>query len=182
MDSGVPDIKKDDLTIYSLNINSLPSKFDLFKEHVFSNNKGLPLDIIGICESKLTNDIAHLFPIPNYEMFVNNNSRASGGLALYVNSKHKEVTLRDDLVRKMEYINTLFIEIKSSPRNIICGLIYHKPNSNKVEFLNELNNIFENLATERKKIYLFGDFNTNLLDHKNNAQVRQFINIFHGNN
>ena len=79
-------------------------------------------------------------------------------------------------------MEALFVEIVSGGRNKIVGLIYHRPNTNKIDFINKLEDILENLSRENKLIYLSGDFNFNLLNKENCLQTKNLINLFNSNN
>ena len=169
-------------SIVSFNINSLPKNFENFVNDILTDKDKNNSSIIGICESKLTNDICNLYDIPNYNMFVNNNTRQSGGLVLYVDNKIVNAFERKDLLRKTNCIETLFIEFEFNSHICLCGIIYHRPNSSKPEFLRELNVILETINSENKKTFLFGDFNVNLFEYENDNYVRDFVNMFHCNN
>ena len=97
---------------------------------------------------------------------------------------------RNDLERKLSYIESLFIEIECNVNNnhnnnsskILIGSLYRRPSSNINDFLSELENIFNLIANENKKIYLLGDFNINLFNFDNDLHVRRFVNLMHSNN
>ena len=167
-------------SILSLNINSIPKKFDLF-EIQFLNNLNYNFDILGFVETKLTHDIEHLYQLNSYNQYTSNNTRNSGGLALYCHSR-LEIISREDLIVKTACMEALFVEIVSGGRNKIVGLIYHRPNTNKIDFINKLEDILENLSRENKLIYLSGDFNFNLLNKENCLQTKNLINLFNSNN
>ena len=79
-------------------LNNLPNNFSLVCHNIicslhlhfdeFIDQCLTPLhhsfDVIGFCESKLTQDIETLYNIPNYTMYTNNVSRHSGGVVLYI--------------------------------------------------------------------------------------------------
>ena len=165
-------------SICSHNLNSLPKNFESFVDEIVN------FDVVGVCESKLTESIEELYIIPDYKMFTNSNSntRQSGGLVMYVKDKFVNILERNDLKFKNKFIETLFIEIEIDARSIICGLIYHRPNSSKPEFIQNLNSILDMISVENKKIYIFGDFNMNLFCYDSNNYVRDFVDSFHSNN
>ena len=55
---------KDNLSIFSLNINSISKNFDCFI-NTFFNNPDIKFDILGLNESKLTDEIENIFEISN---------------------------------------------------------------------------------------------------------------------
>ena len=67
------------------NIRSLPKNFENFK----INNLNLikhKVNIIGLCETKLSTDIEGLYQLEDFSLFTNNNSRMKGGVAIYARS------------------------------------------------------------------------------------------------
>ena len=171
----------DMLSICSLNINSMSKNFLSFNE-LFHDDSKPEFDIIGICESKLSKDIETLFTLSGYSMFALSNKRNSGGLILYVNSKFDNVIVRDDLSKITYDAEFMVIELKVGNFQVVISMTYHRPGSNKVVFLNELENLVTTVSSENKKFYLTGDLNINLLDSCINNYVRQLIEIMHGNN
>ena len=171
---------KNKFSICSLNINSISKNFDTFTE-LFLDESGVKFDIIGLCESKLSNEIENLFNINNYSMYTLNNRRNKGGLLMYVNNKYNDVSIRNELSKINESIEVMVIEISVSRESILCVLIYHRPGSNKQNFLNDVETLIELISRENKKMYVFGDFNINLID-KNNIYSKQLIDTMHSHN
>ena len=130
-------LDKDDkyFSLLSMNINSLPKNLDYFVDSCLSV-VDLNFDVISFCETKLTDNIEQLNEIDNYNRFTNNNTRNSGGVALFVKKCYLNVLVREDLKRNQEYLESLFIEIKSQNNNecIVIGSIYRRPNSNLNDF------------------------------------------------
>ena len=68
------------------------------------------------------------------------------------------------ILSRMEYIETLFIEIIStSGKNIIVGTVYRPPSGNFDMFENKFNKILTKVDKSNKITYLMGDFNIDLL-------------------
>ena len=65
----------------SLNICSLKTNFLNLQLEI--TDKFQPT-VIGICETKITNEIESLYNITGYSMLTNNNQSNKGGLALYI--------------------------------------------------------------------------------------------------
>ena len=143
-------IRSDNLSICSLNVNSISKNFDCFTNTFFSN-PDLDFDVVGLCESKLTDEIANIFEINNYSMLTMNNKRNKGGLLFYINQKLKSVTIRKDISIINENIEVFAIEIKNQNESFLCVLIYHSPSSNKQIFLNDIENLIGKLSGENKK-------------------------------
>ena len=169
-------------SLLSLNINSIPKNLEYFVNTCL-NCLDFEFDIISFCETKLNNDIDQLYTIKNYNKYTNNNTRNSGGVAIFVKKCYTNVLRRNDLERNLFCMESLFIEIKcNNNKNILIGSFYRRPSSNLNEFLNELENIFDLIRNENKKIYLLGDFNINLFKFETDLQVKRFVNLMHGNN
>ena len=78
--------------ILSMNVNSLPKKFEDFTEELeqaIINN----FDILAFCEAKFNDDIYQLYNMSNYQLYTNNVSRDKGGVALYVHRSHHIIHL-----------------------------------------------------------------------------------------
>ena len=132
-------------------------------------------DIIGFCESKLTNDIENLYSLPEYTMFTNNTSRNSGGVALYAHNKYSVIE-RNDLTVKNESIETIFIEILNNEgKDVVVGILYRRPHTDLNLFFNSLNNILSIINEEHKLCYILGDFNLDLLKSDTQAPVADLI-------
>ena len=71
---------------------------------------------------------------------------------------------RTDLAINMEdVIESHFIELTTKPSNTLIGIIYRPPN-NKLDLFKEyLCELLQKLALQKKKCYLMGDFNLDLL-------------------
>ena len=113
------------------NINSVPKKFHEF--NLECNN--CSFDFIGLCETKLTSDIDHLYELNNYNRYNNNRTRNSGGIALYVRNKFNNQTVFNDFTRSSDYLKSLFVQIKVDNCKIICGVVYHRPGSSHDQFI-----------------------------------------------
>ena len=172
---------KDLFSIFSLNINSFPKKFDSFISDICSNLK--EIDVYCFCETKLSKEIEHLYNIHNYQQITLNYTRSSGGLALYVKDTYNDkIFVRNDLKRQLNSIESLFIEIKTGVKDLIIGVIYRRPNTIFNSFILELESLLEIIRSENKKVYITGDFNLNLLNLGDNNNVKEFVDLFHSNN
>ena len=159
------------------NINSVPLKFDEFREEcgMFFEEK---FDVIAFCETKLTDDIQHLYCHPYYKYVTNNLSRNRGGLSMYIRSHHNSIP-RPDITYQNPYVETLFVEIKKPQRNITVGIIYRRPHTNMEDFLATLTNILDLLQRDNTINYLMGDFNLDLLMSDSFKPVSDMITLFH---
>ena len=85
---------------------------------------------------------------------------------------------------KCTHIESLFIELEIPNTNTkyICGEIYHRPNSNILDFIDDLEDIIDVVNREGKKLYLMGDFNINLFKFSSDNNVKNFIDVMHSKN
>ena len=93
--------------------------------------------MIMLCETFLTNHIAHQFKIPGYNLVCKNRpNSARGGVAIYIKSDYNFIE-RDDLaINNPGVFESICIEIKSSNPSTIIGEIYRVPNTNEYETSN----------------------------------------------
>ena len=68
-------------SVMSLNISSLKSNFLNLQLEITDHFRP---SVIGICETKITNEIETLYNIACYNMFTKNNQSNKGGVALYI--------------------------------------------------------------------------------------------------
>ena len=156
------------------NINSIPSKLkDLINDNILPQG----FDAIAFCETKLTSSIEHLYEINGYNMYTNNNSRSSGGIAMYL-KEDLDCFLRDDLTIKENFIETLFIEIKTKQKNIIVGAIYRRPKTDITSFNDKIDDILQKICSENKIMIISGDFNFDLLKLNSVETVQDYVTNF----
>ena len=132
-------------TVFSLihlNICSIPKHLDTFIDECISPLK-LQFDVIGFCETRLTNDLEHLYDIPTYSRFCNNHSRNSGGVALYILDKY-ECHKRSDLSYQENCIESLFVEVGS---DVIVDVIYRRSITSSRDFLERSDGLLERLES-----------------------------------
>ena len=56
------------------------------------------------------------------------------------------------------------------------GVIYRHPSMNLTDFnCNYLNKLLQNISEEQKSVFLFGDFNANLLNCNEENQTNEFL-------
>lgn len=115
---------KNSFTLICHNINSLPLHFEEFSEEClcpYASN----FDIIGLCETKLTNDIEQLYSIPNYTFITNNFTRNSGGVAMFIKSRYKYL-IRYDLTLQHDSTKANNDPIPRICKNMIVPTIKHR--------------------------------------------------------
>ena len=179
---NVPQVENNNLfSILNLNINSLSKNLDSFVSY-FKNMLNFQLDVVSFCETKLSDEIDELFTIEGFNKFTLNNQRSSGGLAIFIKKSFSDVFIRNELTKRLQCIESFFVEIEQSKKNIIIGVIYRRPGTSANDFNVEMESILNIIKNENKRIYITGDFNFNLLNADNDNDIKHFIDSFHSNN
>ena len=134
------------------------------------------LSVIGICETKITNEIDTLYNIAGYNMFSNNNQSNKGGVALYIkNSIPVTVKPAQTIIRKG--IATIFADLNTQSGIITVVLMYKRSGYISTEnFYIALEEIISSLDPNIKT-YIMGDFNINLLDYSTSPPVEKIFNL-----
>ena len=164
------------MNIFHLNIHSLHfHKTDL---DVLLDALKLDFDIITISESKLRKDIAPVTDISltNYT-YVDTPTEASKGCTLIYVSDRLSYKPRKDLeIYESRKLESTFIEIvNETEQNIIVGCIYRHHNISVKDFTETMATLLSKLSKEKKKCFLAGDFNINLLQLESNTETEQFF-------
>ena len=164
------------LNILAYNINSVPKHLDDFSIQCL-NRLQMDFDVIGFCETRLTNSICNIYDLSEYTSEFKNKSTVGGGLVLYIHDKYQYKVL-DGISFQLPHIESLFVKV-SLPSVFIIGIIYRPPNSDVVDFMSCLENVLNFLLSQGNyPCYIMGDLNINLL-RRNDAHVCQLLNLFY---
>ena len=158
----------------SLNICSLKSNFLNLQLEI--TNHFRPSVIIGISETKITNEIETFCNIAGYNMFTNNNQSNKGGVELYIkNSIHVMVKPKQTFIQNG--IETIFAELNKPSVIITVGLVYKRSvDISTKNFSIALEEIISSLDPNIKT-YIMGDFNINRSDYSTSPRVEKFLNL-----
>ena len=183
--------KTDELRVLSLNIRSLRNKIDIIKEELDVYNN---YDVICFCEAsiqieKLPNGISDIILDGFHEPFVLEPVRKSGrggGLVIYVNTR----------VGDSDNIDVIDLDISSHDRSKFIGEfqairirnckgtneskiivnVYRSPSNKESEFITLIEAVLQKLERfSRKHVLLVGDFNIDLIKHKNDIHCQNLI-------
>ena len=164
-------------SILHLNIHSIQRHVEELR--ILLHALDFKFDIIAISESKLKNNPQIDISLPEYHPpHCKFTEAEKGGTILYI-SKALVYKPRKDLeIYASKELESSFIEIinkKSS--NDIVGVIYRHPKMDTNEFIDiKLNHITNILSKEKKKkIYIAGDFNFDLLKYSNHSDTANFF-------
>ena len=92
---------------------------------------------LGFCETRMTDDTEKVHHLPGFDLFTNNNSSNSGGVAIYV--KNEFNASRADELCLMSYdFESIFIEYNLQNKRMIQGVIYRRSKGSSEVFLSKL--------------------------------------------
>ena len=175
---NLSELNASNFTIMSYKISSLPKNFDYLADVMLSDTS---LDIVGLCETRLSPDIDQLYELDGYSLYANDRSRNGGGVALYVSNRSDGHFARKDLTYMRDAIETVAVEIPGATRDSVVLMVYRKPSGDLNEFIGVMNDIMDTLSRENKHNYILGDFNINLLNHDSDI-VLNFISLMYSFN
>lgn len=167
-------------TVLSLNIRSIPKNLQLFIDLYLSDSKR-PIDIMGFQETRLDNNISSLYNLPGYKSYNQCRNRDGGGVSLYVSDVYSS-SLILDLCCTDQSLECVAVEISYPNGNYFCASIYRPPKGNIPNFIEKLNNMLCFISQKSyKNIYIFGDWNIDLLKHKTNSINNEFVTLMYSN-
>jgi hypothetical protein len=157
-----------DLQIIYLNIRSLRKNYS----ELLVLLKGVEntLDIIILSEINIKHQELTLYKIEGYEMFAYTREiRRGGGILIYVKTRLCPETINSQ-ANAMEILHCRFKKLSQTcqNQNNLSGMIhviaiYRPPNSNKVMFIKELDELLKQIP-DRHDIVIIGDANINILN------------------
>ena len=126
-----------------------------------------------------------LFAIQGYNIVEKHrHSRSGGGVALFIKD-NIEYTIRSELSTFNEQLKSVFIEISkdalTTDNNIVVGVICRIPNTNLKDFKTQIASVLEQLCTEKKLVYLMGDYNIDLLNSGSHDLTNVFVDLMYFN-
>lgn len=163
-------------TILLYNINSIPRNLEKFLLSVSMHENRHLINLMAFCETKLSDDIEHLYHIEGYTLITNNRNSYGGGVCLYLKNEISFNTLWESSI-KNDVLESLFVRANFVNETVTVGVLYRRPNGSILLFLEVLENILENLDTKNRPCIIMGDFNINLL-HEDNRNVKAFVELF----
>ena len=158
-------IRKDYFTILNWNIRSVNLHLDLFID--MFNEVNTCVDILGLCETLLDDNISNVFNLPNHTAFHQFRDRNGGGVSLFIKEELVPEPIMEYSFTKpsIEMVSATYMA-KSKPTFIAS--IYRPPKSDVNEFFNHLEAILDYFRSQNfEHFYLLGDWNVNLLDQSN---------------
>ena len=138
-------------------------------------------DIIAISETRILKNTKTVkkINIPNFSYEFTPTKLIAGGTIIYIADRLAYQRRNDLTIYAKNYLESTFIEINNpSETNIIAGCIYRHLNEFNYYYLNPL---LENLAKEKKTVFLLGDFNVDLLKYEHHKTTNEFLDSLPSN-
>ena len=171
-------------SILHYNIHSVALHMENFR--VALQMLDFQFDIICLSESKIIKDFDPVVDIflDGYQQPVGTPTESTkGGVLVYVKNGIKFKPRNDLNAYKAKELESLFIEIiNKKESNDIVGVIYRHPCMDEQEFINEhLRDITDKLSNEKKKIFIAGDFNFDLIKSSDHNDTFEFFDTMMSN-
>ena len=171
--------KSNSFSLLHLNIRSLQRNFDKLTE--FLDNLDFEFKVICISETWCSENVScnSLYKIPNYNSIhqIRGNGKAGGGVAMFIHNT-LIYNMKPDLSINNDNIEALCIEIvNNNGKNILINTQYRQPAGIYSEFEKYMKDFTNKVKNNGKDLYIVGDMNLNLLDHRSNSKVKEYLNI-----
>jgi len=181
--------KFNNFSVMSLNIQSLPAKFQLLSEMInnFQINSYQP-SVICLQEVwKLPND--SLFNMAGYHEPIfksRSNNLQGGGVAVYVDNSYNFKLLPDISIFYDRILESQFIELSLTPqKKIIVGSLYRPATNHPTltsteqyyQFFELFTNLLNKLSDLNVPVLITGDLNLDLLKYTQIRQVTEFVDL-----
>ena len=98
-------------------------------------------------------------------------------MCLYISDKIK-YKLRTDLCEANSNYESCFIEVECKTKNIVAGVVYRSHTSID-NFTSDIEPIFKKLNSERKHLYVMGDFNIDLLKADIHRPTHEYLELLY---
>jgi hypothetical protein len=179
---------KQNFSVLSFNIQSLPAKFNEFQEFINSLQvKNVHPKVICLQEIwKLAN--SDMYTLKGYHPLVfktRANNVQGGGVGLYVSSELNFSVLAVQSIFIDRIFESIMVEIEfSRNQKIVVGSLYRPgnhpvltPKDQFTQFCDLLTNLFDNMNSSSKKFFIFGDTNIDVLKYGSNTEATDFIDL-----
>lgn len=148
------------IKIAHLNVRSLTANFNNFRDFVVQND----YDIVGVSETWLTTNVtSESISIYGYNIIRCDRISRGGGICIYIKKKFKYTKI-GFMQNINEFLEHMWIQIKSEKITLGLGIIYRPPNTNIQNFFDIFEETIASMYTQCDNVICMGDFNINLLD------------------
>ncbi len=176
-----------DLLVLTINIQSITAKFNELEELLYnlSCSNVIP-DVICLQELWQFPQNAN-FALRGYHPLVyklRGNNTQGGGVGVYVKEGLSVTVLENYSIFLDRIYESIIVQILDGNQKYIVGSIYRPGSSPTLTQSEQTNNFFEifantleQLNTKNTPVYLFGDFNLDILTFDSNPLVNDYINL-----
>ena len=178
-DDDFKSVKRTRLSLFHLNIKSLPKNCD--EVVIFFESLGHDFSFFGLTETWLDEYKHDLNDLPDYNCIHRfREGRRGEGVSLCLRNGIA-YTNRNDLEYFDCEMESVFIEIDSTvfgtKSNIIIGVIYRMPDSSVDVFNERMCDILNVVTKDMKRCYLVGKLNIYLLKHEEHRPTSDLVDI-----
>ena len=175
--------------LFSLNIQSLPSKYNALQDLInnFNINNCQP-DVLCIQETWQVPDPS-LFPLINYNQFICNlrsNSIQGGGVGFYFKNNLRFKILTEKSIFIDRVFESIFAEVWiNNNKKVVIGNVY-RPSVNHPtlsssqqfdQFFEMFSNLLNDFSCSNTQVIIVGDFNLDALKYNLVNQVTEYIDL-----
>lgn len=143
--------------IIYINIQSLLAHRDEFVDNIVKKSP----KVILLSETRVTDDVLDSeVCMNNYSILrCNSETRYTGGVIMYIKKGVSYKNINMFVLNGNCWVISSDVKIENN--YITVGIIYHSPSSSHSIFIDKMEEFFENLLVNNKKILIMGDFNLN---------------------
>ena len=162
------------LSMIHVNARSLKNKFEDFQ--LMLSTLGHTFSIIGVSETWFNEHTnLNLFHLDNYSLYnLDRTDKTGGGVALYVKDGIKCSQRKDLSIITSDY-EMIFIELETTKKHAVFGCVYRPPNVDIPCFKDRIDDVLKTLESEKKDIYIMGDYNINFINYATHCQTGDFL-------
>ena len=172
------------ISYFHLNCRGLSANWESFKDLIQDlQGDNFSFDFVGISEV-FKCDLDGRLKLPGFQNIITRcrESGSRGGVGLFIKD-NINFKIRDDLSTFIPHVyESLFIEISTSSKNNIVGVIYRpntQPRADLEVFSQTLYDTMEQINSEHKYSVIMGDVNIDLLKYGEHKKTNDYIdNIF----
>src|SRR6218665_1404699 len=165
---------KNQLSIVHLNCLSMINKIHEIGLLLTQTNPS----IMVLMETWLSNDIETLTNIPGHR-FIHRSRKVGqgGGVGFLIRSDVDLYTFNEVPGSSDDTFESLFIKLPQIKNtDIILGAMYRPPGNSIPDFLKDFNNTLLHLSNSKKKVFLSGDYNINILRYNDHHSTGMSLN------
>ena len=129
-----------------------------------------------LCETWVTKDTKKFINIPGYDYIgIECDNKKGGGVGLLVANEIK-YKIKDDLNKMTDHKESFVIEIFTKGKNVLCGSVYHPPNTNIKAFHSDMNKLMEQIKLESRKDSIISmDHNLDFIKHSLHKDTKNLL-------